>query len=176
MEQDAILDAIKARRSCRAYTDQKVEKEKIEKIIEAGGYAPTGMNRQKTIFLDIEDEALIKRLSHLNATIMGNPNGDPFYGAKSVIVVLAANDTSTKVYDGSIAMAYMMLEADSLGVASCWVHRAKEVFSTEEGKAILKQAGIEGEYEGIGNLILGYPDESKFAAHPKSKEGRVFHL
>ncbi len=176
MDNDTILNAIKNRRSCRAYTDKKVEADKVSKIIEAGAFAPTGMNRQKTIFLDIEDEALIKRLSHLNASFTGNPNGDPFYGAKSVVVVLAAEEVATKVYDGSIAMAYMMLEADSLGVASCWIHRAKEVFSTEEGKAILKQAGIEGDYEGIGNLILGYPDESKNLAHPKSEEGRVYHL
>lgn len=176
MEKDEILEAIKQRRSCRAYLDKKVEKEKIDKIIEAGVYSPTGMNRQKTIFLDIEDEVIIKRLSHLNASFMGNPNIDPFYGAKSLIVVLASNDTNTKVYDGSIAMAYMMLEADTLGVASCWIHRAKEVFSTEEGKAILKQAGIEGDYEGIGNLILGYPDEGKFVVHLKSGEGRIFHL
>lgn len=176
MEERELMDLMKDRHSCRAYLDKPVEEKKIEKIIEAGILSPTGMNRQNTIFLAIKDERTIRELSRINASFTGNPNGDPFYGAKEVIVVLASKQTTTRVYDGSIALGYMMLEATALGLGCCWIHRAKESFSTEEGKAILAKAGIAGDYEGIGNLIVGYEDKSQSSCHPKSSQGRIFAL
>lgn len=171
-----LLSLVKCRHSCRAFLGKPVEQEKLNKIIEAGIASPTGMNRQETIFLKITDPKIIEALEHLNAAFTGSPSGHPFYGAKSLIVVLAAKTSNTRVYDGSIALGCMMLEAASLGLGSCWVHRAKEVFSTEEGKAILAKAGIEGDYEGIGNLILGYEDPEKNSVHPKHSEGRIYSL
>ena len=81
---------------------------------------------------------------------------DPFYGAPELLIVLANKEIPTYVYDGSLVMGNMMNAAADLGVASCWIHRAKEEFESEEGKAILKDLGIEGDYEGIGHLVLGY--------------------
>lgn len=176
MEESELMDLMKSRHSCRAYLDKPVEEEKIGKIIEAGVLSPTGMNRQKTIFLAIKDEKTIQELSRINASFTGDPNGDPFYGAKAVIVVLASKETTTRVYDGSIALGYMMLEASALGLGCCWIHRAKESFSTEEGKAVLAKAGIKGDYEGIGNLILGYEDPALSSKHPKSSQGRIYTL
>ena len=176
MQESDLLSLIKSRHSCRAFSNQPVEDEKIDQIIEAGILSPTGMNRQETIFLKIGDPILIEELEKLNAAFTHNPTGHPFYGAKSLIVVLAGKSSNTRVYDGSIAMGYMMLEASSLGLGSCWIHRAKEVFETEQGKAILKKAGIEGDYEGIGNLILGYEDPDKNSLHPKQGDGRIYSL
>ena len=175
MNNTELLELIKKRHSCRAYSDKKVEQEKIDQVIQAGIDAPTGMNRRETIFLAITDEKVITDLSRINASIMGR-QGDPFYGAKTVIVVLAKKQARTYVYDGAIASAYMLLEAEALGLGACWIHRAKESFSTLEGKAILKRAGITEEVEGISNIILGYEAENDAKPHMKSAQGRVFKI
>lgn len=156
------LTTLKTRRSCRAYRPEHVEDEKIKAIVEAGTYAPTGMGKQSPIILVIKDQEIRNRLSKINASVMG-ADMDPFYGAPDLIVVLANKDIPTYLYDGSLVMGNMLNAAASLGVASCWIHRAKEEFESEEGKEILKKLGIEGSYEGIGNLILGY------AANPDAK-------
>ena len=95
---------------------------------------------------------------------------DPFYGAPELVVVLANKAMPTYIYDGSLVMGNMMNAAADLGVASCWVHRAKEEFESEEGKAILKELGVEGDYEGIGNLILGYAEKPAGAAAPRKTD------
>ena len=149
------LTVLKTRRSCRAYKPDPVEDEKLNAIIEAGTYAATGMGKQSPIILVVKDKELRDKLSKMNAAIMGMEI-DPFYGAPELLIVLADKAIPTYIYDGSLVMGNMMNAAADLGVASCWVHRAKEVFESEEGKAILKELGIEGDYEGIGHLILGY--------------------
>ena len=110
----------------------------------------------------------------MNAAMMGADN-DPFYGAPVVLVVLANKDVRTAVYDGSLVMGNLMLAAHEMGVSSCWIHRAKEMFESEEGKAILKDLGIEGNYEGIGNCILGYADCPAPEARPR-KENYVYYI
>ena len=149
------LTTLKTRRSCRAYKPELIEEEKLNAILEAGTYAATGMGKQSPIILAVTDRALRDRLSKMNAAVMG-VDMDPFYGAPEVVIVLANKDIPTYLYDGSLVMGNMMNAAADLGVASCWIHRAKEEFESEEGKAILKDLGIEGNYEGIGHLILGY--------------------
>ena len=149
------LVTLKQRRSCRAYTPELIEEEKLNAIIEAGTYAATGMGRQSPIIIAVTDRTVRDKLSKMNAAIMGH-DGDPFYGAPELLIVLANKAVRTYVYDGSLVMGNMMNAAADLGVASCWIHRAKEMFESDEGKAILKELGIEGEYEGIGNLVIGY--------------------
>ncbi|MBQ8092788.1 MAG: nitroreductase [Clostridia bacterium] len=149
------LNTLKARRSCRAYKPEHIEAEKLNAILEAGTYAATGMGKQSPIILVVKDPEVRAKLTKLNAAAMGM-DIDPFYGAPELVVVLANKEIPTYVYDGSLVLGNMMNAAADLGVASCWIHRAKEEFESEEGKAILRQLGIEGEYEGIGNLILGY--------------------
>lgn len=149
------LTTLKTRRSCRAYKPELIEEEKLNAIIEAGTYAATGMGKQSPIIIAVTDKEVRDRLSKLNAAVLG-ADIDPFYGAPEVLVVLANKSLPTYIYDGSLVMGNLMNAAADLGVASCWIHRAKEVFSGEEGKAILKDLGIEGDYEGIGNLVLGY--------------------
>ena len=153
------LITLKTRRSCRAYKPGHVEEEKLNAIIEAGTYAASGMGKQSPIILVIKEQKVRDRLAKINADVMGAET-DPFYGAPELLVVLANKDIPTYIYDGSLVMGNMMNAAADLGIASCWVHRAKEEFESEEGKAILKEYGVEGNYEGIGNLILGYAAEA----------------
>lgn len=160
------------RRSVRRYTDKMPPAEVIDEIIKAGTYAPSGMNRQETIIVAIKDKKIRDELAHDNAAVMGSPN-DPFYGAPIVLVVLAKKSCFTGIYDGSLVMGNLMNAAHALGVSSCWIHRAKETFEMPKWKEWLKGLGADGEYEGIGNCILGYCD-GEYPATPDRKDGRVF--
>lgn len=168
------LETIKTRRSTRKYKSDPVPQELLDKIIEAGLYAPSGMGRQATIILAVTDKAMRDKLSAMNAKIMGT-DSDPFYGAPAVLVVLAKKDCPTGVYDGSLVMQNLMLAAHELGLGSCWIHRAKEEFELPEGKEILKSLGIDEAYEGIGHCIVGYADDDT-PAPAERKENRVFYI
>ena len=170
-----VITSIIKRRSVKKLKDEMINRETLEKILVAGTYAPTGMNRQSPIMVCITNKEIRDRLSKLNASIMGRDGIDPFYGAPVVVVVLADTSVRTYKYDGSLVMGNLMLAADSLGIGSCWIHRAKEEFETEEGKQILKDLGIEGEYEGIGNCILGYIDGDYPEVRPR-KDGYVYFV
>lgn len=168
-----VIRAMEERRSVRAYTDEMPKQEKIEAVIEAGLWAASGMNTQGPIIVAVTNRELRDRLSAMNAEVMGRPGTDPFYGAPVVLVVLAPREAPNRVYDGSLVMGNLMLAAHALGLGSCWIHRAREEFDTPEGKAILAELGVEGDYEGIGHCILGYAAETPT---PKPRrEGRVFH-
>ncbi len=162
------LEDLKTRRSCRSYKPEQITQEELDAVLEAGMYAPTGKGKQAPIMIAVQDPETVKRLSKLNAAVMGS-EGDPFYGAPTVIVVLADRATGTCLYDGSCVMANLMNAAHALGLGSCWIHRAKQVFDSEEGKALLKQWGIEGDYEGIGNCILGYKAKEDMPPKPRKE-------
>lgn len=155
--ENEVIKTLTERRSVRKYTRKQVEEEKLELILKAGTYAPTGMGSQSPIMVVVQDPETICLLSRLNAVAMGS-SGDPFYGAPTVVVVLADKNMWTCVEDGSLVMGNLMNAAFSLGVDSCWIHRAKEVFETKEGKELLKKWGIGENYIGVGNCILGYRD------------------
>ena len=157
MIQNEVLSAIAARRSCRAYLPEQIKPEELQAVVTAGTWAPTGMNRQSPVIVAVQDQATRDRLSAINASIMGR-DGDPFYGAPTVLVVLADRSVHTCVEDGSLVMGDLLLAASSVGLGSCWIHRAKETFETEEGKELLRKWGLDPEkYRGVGNCILGYP-------------------
>ena len=166
------MEDLLTRRSVRSYTDEIPPMEVIEEICKAGTYAPTGMNRQSPIIIAVTNRELRDRLSKLNAAVMGADN-DPFYGAPVVLVVLADKNVHTYVEDGSLVMGNLMNAAHAMGLGSCWIHRAKEVFESEEGKQILADLGIEGDYVGIGNCILGYTAGDYPEAKPR-KENWVY--
>lgn len=161
------------RRSIRKYKPDMLPKETINEIIKAGTFAASGMNKQPSIIVAVTNKELRDRLSAMNAKIMGI-NNDPFYGAPVVLIVLADKSSGTYLYDGSLVMGNLMLAAHSLGVGSCWIHRAKEEFESSEGKEILRALGIDGDYEGIGHCILGYIDGEEPPAHPR-KENTVYY-
>ena len=165
------LEVMRQRRSVRSYKADPIPRELLEKVLEAGTYAPTGMGRQSPIILAVTDKALRDRIAKLNAAVMGRDN-DPFYGAPAVLVVLADKSVPTSLYDGSLVMGNLLNAAHDVGLGACWIHRAKEVFASEEGKAILRELGVEGDYEGIGNCIIGYAATPLPEAKPR-KEGYV---
>ena len=170
-----ILDTLKGRRTVRKYTAEPVSKEDLAKITQAGSFAASGMGKQSAIIIAVSDKETRDKLSAMNAAVMGKTGIDPFYGAPQVLVVLADKNVATHVYDGSLVMGNMMNEAASLGLGSAWIHRAREMFESDEGKALLKKWGIEGEYEGIGNLIVGHPEGDAPAAKPR-KENYVYFV
>ncbi len=168
------LTVLKTRRSCRAYRPELIEEEKLNAILEAGTYAATGGGGQSPIIIAVTDKALRDKLSKMNAAVMG-ADFDPFYGAPELLIVLGNKAFPTYLYDGSLVMGNLMNAAADLGVASCWVHRAKEEFESEEGKAILKELGIEGDYEGIAHLILGYAAAPAAEPVPR-KENYIYRV
>lgn len=171
-----VLEAMKSRRSIRKFKPDMVEQEKIDQIVEAGLYAASGMGKQATKIIIVKNKAFRDKLSAINGKIMGQPEGvDPFYGAPVVLIVLADKDWFTGIYDGSLVMGNMMLAAHTLGVGSCWIHRAKEEFEIPEYKELLKSLGIEGNWEGIGHCILGYADGAEPVAAPR-KDHRVYTI
>ena len=168
------MNMLLERRSCRSYNPELIPQGVLDQILEAGKYAATGMGRQSPIMIAVTDKALRDRLAKLNAAVMGR-DGDPFYGAPELVIVLADRSVPTYLYDGSLVMGNLMNAAYALGIGSCWIHRAKEEFDSEEGKALLKELGIEGDYEGIGHCILGYPEGPCRPAAPR-KENYVYQI
>lgn len=169
-----VIKALTERRSVRSYDGTEPPKEIIEEILRAGTFAPSGMNRQETIIVAITDKKIRDELSRDNAAVMGASN-DPFYGAPVVLVVLAKKGCTTGIYDGSLVMSNLMLAAHSLGVSSCWIHRAKETFEMPKWKEFLKKLGVNGDYEGIGNCILGYC-KGEYPEARERAEGRIFNV
>lgn len=168
-----IIKAMKERRSVRKYTSKMPAKSDIEQIVEAGLFAANAMGKQETAIVAVTNRELRDRLSRMNAKLLGNVAFDPFYGAPVILVVLGKKDWANRVYDGSLVMGNLMLASHALGLGSIWIHRAKEEFESEEGKTILKELGISGEWEGIGHCAIGYADGEIPAPVPR-KEGRVY--
>lgn len=146
------------RRSIRRYKPEQITREELDAVIQAGVRAPSGKNLQSAIIVAVQDKATRDELSRLNAAVYG-AKGDPFYGAPTVLIVLAEANSSFAVQDGSLVLGNLMNAAHAIGLGSCWINRAREVFAEEEGKALLRKWGIEGDWVGVGNCILGYPDE-----------------
>lgn len=150
------LNNLKTRRSIRSYLTKQVEKDLLEQVLEAGTFAPTGGGKQVPIIVAVQDPVTVKQLSRMNAQVIGN-DSDPYYGAPTVLVVLAERSRRTYLLDGAAVMTTLVNAAHAVGLGSCWIHRAKEMFESEEGKALLQKWGIEGDYEGVGQVVLGYP-------------------
>ncbi len=163
---NAVLDNIKTRRSVRKFLPRQVEEDKLDLILEAGTYAPTGMGKQSPVIVAVQDPETIKQLIAMNAKVM-HSDSNPYYGAPTILLVLADSQRGTYVEDGSCVLENMMLAAHSLGLESCWIHREKEMFETQEGKDLLKKWGIDETLAGVGALALGYPDGEIPAAKPR---------
>ena len=166
-----VIDAIRTRRSIRKYTAEQVPDDALRTVLEAGTYAPTGHNAQDPLIVAVQNPDIIKRLTSLNAGIMGN-GSDPYYGAPTIVLVFIPRpeDNPNAVQDGSLVLGNMMLAAHAIGLASCWINREREMFDTEEGAALKAELGIPKDYMGIGALSLGYPAKPNPNALPR-KEG-----
>lgn len=170
-----VLDALKNRRSIRKYKAEQITDAELNAVLEAGTFAPTGMNRQSPLMVVVQDADTIARLSRMNAAVMGQTDSDPFYGAPTVVIVLADSENYNGFADGCLVMGNLMNAAYSIGLGSCWINRAREMFETEEGRSMLREWGIEDKYTGVANCILGYPD----CPHPEAgsrKENYVIRV
>ena len=167
------LKVLYDRRSIRRYKNEQISCEEMDAVIRAGVCAASGKNGQSAIIIAVQDKKTRDLLSRLNAAVLG-VKSDPFYGAPTVLIVLADAKSPYAVQDGSLVLGNLMNAAKAIGLGSCWINRAKEVFDSEEGKALLKKWGVEGEWIGIGNCILGYPDEDP-AMKPR-KENFVYYV
>ena len=169
-----LLEEMKTRRSIRKFKPDAIPQEILDQIIEAGTYAANGRGAQNVIIIQVTNKEKRDEIAKKNAEIMGS-EGDPFYGAPAMLIVLGKKDWPTHVYDGSLVMGNLMLAAHDLGIGSCWIHRAKEELELPEGREILKQLGIDGDYEGIGHCILGYAASPEPQAAPR-KENRIYYI
>ena len=163
------LHTLETRRSCRAYKPQQITEEELAAVLRAGMYAPSAKNQQSARIVVVQDAAARARLTRMNAAVMGSDK-DPMYGAPTILLVVADAHNPNAVADGSLVMGNLMIAAASLGLGSCWINRAKEELETEEGKALLKQWGLEGDYIGVGHCILGYPAEEPKPAAPRKAD------
>ena len=169
------LTTLKTRRSIRRYRPEQVRPETLDTILEAGTYAPSGMGKQSAVMVVVQEPDTIALLSRLNAEIQGNPGTDPFYGAPTVVVVLGDGEKLNWLQDGSLVMGNLMTAAAALGLGSCWINRAMELFDRPEGKELLKKWGLPETYRGVGNCILGYVEGDLPAPKPR-KDGWILRV
>ena len=168
------LAALKARRSVRRFLPDQIHEEELTAVLEAGTYAPTGMNSQTPIIVAVQNAADRAVLTRLNRTIMGN-DGDPFYGAPTIVVVFADPERSTGFEDACLVMGNLLNAAYAAGLGSCWIHRARETFETSEGQELMRKWGVPAGMVGVGHVILGYAADPLPAARPR-KEGYVRYV
>ena len=164
-----FLELIKTRRSCRKYKPEQITDEELQAVLEAGTYAPTSRGMQSPYIVAVQNPALREQLAAMNARVMGTTS-NPYYDAPTYVLVLTPADANNPIQDASCVLENMMLAAHSIGLASCWIHREREMFSTPVGKALLKEWGLPDGLVGIGALALGYPDGDPGQAKPR-KEG-----
>lgn len=164
------LRTLRERRSVRSFLPDPIPEHILDAILEAGTWAATGKNQQSPVMVVVRDAETIDYMERLNAAVMGQTGTHPFYGAPVVVVVLADGDNDNWLRDGSLVMGNLMNAAHSLGVGSCWINRAQEVFESEEGKALLRRWGIPESYRGIGNCILGWPKGDLPAPKPRKAD------
>ena len=165
---NAVIDVLKSRRSVRSFRPEQIKDEELLAVLEAGTYAPTGRNRQTPVIVAVQNKAERDAVAALNAKV-GGMNGDPYYGAPTIILVLALDDDFAQL-NGAAVETNMLNAACSLGLGSCWIHRPKQMFASEEGKALLRRWGLDENLVGVCSIALGYPEGPAPAASAR-KEG-----
>ncbi len=165
-----VLKALRERRSIRRYKKEQITEEELKAVLEAGTYAPTGMNYQDPWIVAVQDPDIIAQLVRMNAEIMG-VDSNPYYDAPTIVLVFASRPEKWRngICDGTLVLGNMMLAAHSIGLASCWINREREMFDTEEGKKLIKRFGLPDDVMGVGSISLGYPDRSNPTARPRKE-------
>lgn len=161
---ESTLEDLKSRRSVRKFSEKVVSRDDLEKILEVATYAPTGLGAQSPKILVIQRKDIIDRISKWNLSYFPedikeqlDDDYNPFFGASTLIIVLADGNAHTCVEDGSLVIGNILNAAHAIGIGGCWIHRAREEFDSLQGKELLKVWGIPENYIGIGHVILGYP-------------------
>ena len=164
-----FLEIIRTRRSCRSYQPEQITDEQLNAVLEAGTYAPTSRGLQSPYIVAIQNKDLLERLAQMNAEVMGVTT-NPYYDAPTYVLVFVPADAPNGIQDASLVLENMMLAAHAQGLGSCWIHREREMFATEEGKELMAQWGLPEGLIGIGALSLGFPAGEPSPAKPR-KEG-----
>lgn len=167
---NAVIDAIKERRAIRAFKPEQITDEELIAVLDAGTYAPSGRGMQSAQMIVVQNAGTMNQIVRMNQDVLGSYEKNPYYGAPTVILVFAPKDRSTYIEDGSCLLDTLMYAAHSIGLGSCWIHREKEMFETEEGKALMKEWGLSDEMVGIGSLAIGYIDGDVPAAKPRRED------
>ena len=167
------LQNLTTRFSTKSYLPTQVSDTLLDQILNAGLYAPTGKNVQHTRMVAVRNPQVRDQIARMNGAVLG-ADTDPFYGAPCIVVVFGDPERNTCVEDGALVMGNLMNAANAVGLASCWVHRAKEVFESEEGKALMRQWGIPTHMIGIGNCLLGYPHGDP--VRKPREDGRIYKV
>lgn len=165
--------ALCERRSVRRYLPDQITDEELNAVLTAGTYAPTGMDRQSPVMVAVQSAADIETLTRLNRGVLGG-EGDPFYGAPTIVVVFADPACPTGVEDACLVLGNLLNAAYDAGLGSCWIHRARETFEIAEGQALMEKWGVPAGMVGVGHAILGYAADPLPAARPR-KEGYVLY-
>lgn len=152
------MENLLTRRSIRKYKPQQITDAELEAVLNAGKYAPTAKGTQSPLMVAVQNAEDIAAMSRINARVWGKQDFDPFFGAPTVVVVFAEGGNPNGVQDASLVMGNLLNAAHAIGLGSCWINRAKETFELPEGRALLAKWGIEGDWVGVGNCILGYAD------------------
>lgn len=171
---ETTLKDLESRRSIRAYRTEQVSDEQLEKIMRAATYAPTGMGRQSPKIVVVQNPEVLARIERMNAAVMGRPDGHPFYGAPTVAIVFADSTIGTYLADGNLVIGNLLNAAHAVGVDSCYIYRAKEVFASDEGKELMMEWGLDEKYVGIGNCLLGYAAAEAAAPAPRKDDYIVY--
>ena len=151
-----LLELIKTRRSCRKYTAEQVSDEQLAAVMEAGTYAPTAHGCQDPVIVAVQRTDIMQRIIKLNAP--------------PVLLVFASESNANAFQDGSCVLQNMMLAAHAIGLASCWINREYEMFSTDEGRQLMRDLGLPEGLKGIGAISLGHAAAPAAAPKPR-KEG-----
>ena len=162
------------RRSIRKFKSDQIPMETLEEILKCGTYAPNGKSKQSARIVVVRDRDTIEAIAKVNGSFVNKPGLNPFYEAPTLLIVFADKNVSTYVQDGSAVIMNMLNAAFSLGVDSCWIHRAKETFETSFGKELMQKWGLDENYEGIGNIVLGYRDSPLPPAAPRKENYIIF--
>ena len=166
MKEEA-LEVLKNRRAIRRYKPDQITKEELDAVLEAGTYAPTGVGTQGVQIIAVQSPEYLAKVKAMNAAVLGR-DGDPYYGAPTVVLVLETSACRTHTLDGAAVCTNMLNAAYAVGLGSCWIHRCKEMFESEEGKQLLREWGLDDDMVGVASLALGYPD----CEHPVPKPRR----
>ncbi len=183
-----LINAIKARRSVRKYTDMQIPRADLEKIIEAGTYASNAGSGQRSMIVGIHNADMVEKLGRMNMakfdrsrligsyvskeqpSVIDDPNiKSGFYGAPSLCIVFAQKNFMFGISDAFCCAETMLMEAFDLGISSCIVSRAEETFDSEIGAALLKEWGVPENYIARCFVTLGYCD----GEYPKAKPRRA---
>ena len=166
------LECLKNRRSIRQFKHEQIKDDELDKVLEAGTYAPTAMGLQSPLIIAVQHKEDVAKLNELSEKVMGRnprPGMLPYYGAPTIILILyteIARNEFLGYMDAAAVSTNMLNAAYAVGLGSCWINRCHEIFEMEEGKALLEKWGVKEKVVGVASIALGYAD---MEANPKPR-------